>query len=199
METIPPCYKEANRWHKQAIKALLRVTALHSFLAKHFYKRLISILAAHPTSAPTGSHSIVCNAKMEKWLRARGGVEGNHGSLSPFPYLLFFLINLCPPPVFLLYERRANTWLDLRAAELGRFNILILFYCPAAQSQTRWLYWHVLLRWHGDEQAGTKGKRVLEGKKRNGIDWRNDRKGDKGEINVCMCVWNCLSHLQSNN
>lgn len=99
--------------------------------------------------------SVVSVARMKRWLWGRREVDGNHGSLPPFPYQLFFLINRCPPPVFLLYERRANTWLDLRAAELGRFNILILFYCPAAQSQTCWLYWHALLRWCCDEQAGT--------------------------------------------
>lgn len=160
MKKILPCSEEPNRWHQQAIKALLQVTILHSFLAKHFFNRLISISAAHPLFDLTGSlfYGLYCwDGEMTRKM-----VEGNHYSLPLFLYLLFFLINLCPPPVFLLYERRANTWRDLRAAELGRFNILILVYCPAAQSQTRWLYWHVLLRWHSDELARSKGKRRWE-------------------------------------
>lgn len=114
-------------------------------------------------------------------------VEGNHYSLPLFLYLLFFLINLCPPPVFLLYERRANTWRDLRAAELDRFNILILVYCPAAQSQTRWLYWHVLLRWHSDELARSKGKRRWELGEREKMDLGKERKSEK-EKSVCSCM-----------
>lgn len=169
--------------------------ALYRFLPKHYFiTDWYPFLHHFPYLAWLAHFSIVCNARMERWQSGRREVEGNHGSLPPFPYyLLFFLINLCPPPVVLLYERRANTWLDLRAAELGRFNILILFYCPAVQSQTRWLYWHVLLRWHTDEQAGTKGKSIRRNEKgKNGFRerWKEWRRRNQC---VCACVELVLS------